>query len=251
MCHAREIQRRLLPPEGLSIPGYTVAALFEPADSVGGDMYDVIALPDGRVLLAVLDVCGHGVPAALYAALLRTVLRREAVACTDLRSIVASMNEELTTVVGASGEFATCLLVRLDPESGTTDYIGAGHEPAIVVRAGGSTDLLEGDGLPLGIPGQRNDRVQAAQLQPGDRLFVYTDGLHEVFDACGEPFGRERLAKLLVETNARRPAEQLRASVDRVCAFAAGQALPDDVTLVCAARESSSALAISFTRSAR
>jgi serine phosphatase RsbU (regulator of sigma subunit) len=239
MRHAREIQRRLLPPEGLSIPGCDIVALFEPADSVGGDMYDIIPLPDRSVLLAVLDVCGHGVPAALYAALLRTILRREALAAADLPCIVIAMNDELLTVVGSSGEFATCILVRLDPRTGALDYVGAGHDPGIVVRANGSTELLDGDGLPLGISGDRHEHVQSAQLEFGDRLFLYTDGVHEVFDAHGERFGRERLVATLAETSACPPADQLRTCVSRVRAFAVGHSFLDDVTLLCAVRRAS------------
>jgi serine phosphatase RsbU (regulator of sigma subunit) len=239
MRHAREIQRRRLPADGISVPGCTVAALFEPADSVGGDMYDVIPLPDGRVLLAVLDVSGHGVPAALYAALLRTILRREVMAGADLPPIVAALNDELINVVGSSGEFATCLLVRLDPHTGALDYLGAGHDAAIVVRPGSSPQFLEGDGLPLGIAGARTEHVQAARLEPGDRLFLYTDGLHEVFDERGEQFGRERLVELLAATSAWPPADQLRRSVERLRQFAAGHSFLDDLTLLCAVRGTS------------
>jgi len=236
MRRAREIQQRLLPPPGFSIPGCAVAAVFEPADSVGGDMYDIIALPDGSVLLAMLDVCGHGVPAALYAALLRTVLRWEAMNCADLPRIIVAMNDELTMVVGSSGVFATCMLARLDPRTGTLAYIGAGHDPAIVIREGGSADLLESSGLPLGIDGARTEYVQSARLEAGDRLFLYTDGLHEVFDPRGERFGREKLVELLAATDTWSPADQLRRSVEHVRAFAVDHSLLDDVTLVCATR---------------
>jgi sigma-B regulation protein RsbU (phosphoserine phosphatase) len=236
MRHAREIQRRLLPPEGLSIPGCEIVALFEPADSVGGDMYDIVPLPDGSVLLAVLDVCGHGVPAVLYAALLRTILRREALAAADLPRVVRAMNDELMTVVGSSGVFATCMLVRLDPQTGALDYVGAGHDPGIVVRANGSTELLDGDGLPLGISGDRHELVQSAQLEFGDRLFLYTDGLHEVFDAHGERFGRRRLTTLLAETSTCPPVDQIATCVNRARVFAAGHSFLDDLTLLCAVR---------------
>lgn len=233
MRRAREIQSRLLPRNGAKHGPYEIAAVFHPADSVAGDLYDIIELADGSLLLAVLDVSGHGVAAALYTALLRTVLRAQAKLTTDLNHITQAMNNELAGVVGSSGEFATCFLLRLDPNTGTVEYVGAGHDPAIAISATGRPRLFEGAGLPMGIRANETYSVETETLRSNERLFLYTDGLHEVFNANDVRFGRERLIELLSRTVAREPAEQLDDVIRSVQSFVSNGSFDDDVTLVC------------------
>ena len=241
MRRAREIQARLLPRNGAMHGPYEITACFRPADSVAGDLYDIIELANGSLLLAVLDVCGHGVAAALYTALLRTVLRAQAKLTPRLDRIVQAMNRELAGVVGHSGEFATCFLLRLDPNTGTLEYVGAGHDPAIAIGAAGSPRLFEGTGLPLGIRADEPYPVTTAALRPDERLFLYTDGLHEVFNASGVRFGRQRLIELLSRTVAREPAGQLNDVIRDVESFVDNRSFDDDVTLVCVCRKSPAA----------
>jgi sigma-B regulation protein RsbU (phosphoserine phosphatase) len=230
---AREIQSRLLPRNGTSHGFYEITACFRPAESVAGDLYDIIELADGSLLLAVLDVSGHGVAAALYTALLRTVLRSQTKLTTDPNRIAQAMNNELAGVVGGSGEFATCFLLRLDPSRGAFEYVGAGHDPAIVMSATGKPRLIEGEGLAMGIRANEKYPAARATLQPGERLFLYTDGLHEVFNADGVRFGRKRLIELLRRTIACEPAGQLDQVIRVVRSFAGNDSFDDDVTLVC------------------
>jgi serine phosphatase RsbU (regulator of sigma subunit) len=237
MRRARAIQTRLLPPiESSSNGSYEVSAVFRPADSVAGDLYDIVELADGSTLLGVLDVSGHGVAAALYTALLRTVLRHQAKVTCDLARIVAAMNDEFTSVAGDSGEFATCFLVRLDRSTGSLEFVGAGHDPAVIVRADGSVELLEGRGLPIGLGGLEGYATSRSALRPGDRLFLYTDGLHEVIDEQGVQFGRQRLIDLLAKTSGLVPREQLDDVVRSVRSHERSGGFQDDVTLLCARR---------------
>ncbi len=200
---------------------------------MAGDLYDFVELADGSILLAVLDVSGHGVAAALYTALLRTVLRAQAKLTSAPQRIVQAMNDELASVVGSSGAFATCFLLRLDPSAGTIDYVGAGHDPAIAIGQTGKPRLLEGHGLAMGIKSGETYSGATATLRPGERLFLYTDGLHEVFNADGVLFGSERLIELLKETRGREPAEQLNEVIRRVQSYVGNGSFDDDVTLVC------------------
>ncbi len=232
MRRARAIQQRLLPRDGGAEHSFELTAFFEPAESVAGDLYDVVPLPDGSTLLVVLDVSGHGVAAALYTALLRAVLRGQAKTTSDLSLIADAMNEELSSVTGKSGEFATCMLVRVEDDSDALEFVGAGHDPGVIVRADGSVQLLDGEGLPLGIRASEGYATANATLGLGDSLFLYTDGLHEVFDERGIRYGWDRLVELLrsiVHSDADDPLDE---AVRVVRAFASGSSFDDDVTLL-------------------
>ncbi len=236
MSRARAIQQRLLPDNGAAGRGFELSAVFVPAESVAGDLYDVVTLPDGSTLLAVLDVSGHGVAAALYTALLRAVLRGEAKTTSDLSLIADVMNEELSSVTGNSGEFATCLLVRMESDSDNVEFVGAGHDPGVIVRSDRRVQLLDGEGLPLGLPlgVQDGERyvVASATLGIGDSLYLYTDGLHEVSDGRGTLFGRDRLIKLLSEATVSRADDPLDDVIRGARAFSSESCFTDDVTLL-------------------
>lgn len=237
MARARDIQRRLLPSNGRSANGLEVVAAFQPADSVGGDFYDVLSLSDGSVLLVVLDVSGHGVASALYTALLRAILRHVAKLTPDPARIATAMNDEFAGVVGDSGDFATCFLVRFAQDSEEIEYVSAGHDAAVIVRREGQVDILAGHDLPLGVERSETFTASRAELGAGDRLFLYTDGLHEAAVAEGREFGRERLNELLAKTSGRAPATQLDDVIQNVRSHAIDDGFQDDVTLLCARRQ--------------
>ncbi|TWT44504.1 Phosphoserine phosphatase RsbU [Phycisphaerae bacterium RAS1] len=233
--HAADIQSRLLPRLDGIHGGCEIAALFRPADSVGGDLYDVIELPDGSLLLALLDVSGHGVAAALHTALLRTVLHYEARAGKSVGDILCTMNDELVQVVAGTGEFATCVLVRLDTDSGTGEWADAGHDPPVIVWAHGRVESLEGGGLPLGVvPGAAYD-AHPISLDRDARLVLYTDGAHEAANARGELFGRQRLFESLASGSPPTPAETLQSALSEIEQFTGNRVFGDDVTLLCLA----------------
>ena len=235
MKKAQGIQRGLLPRGDHDIKGFDVATIFLPTDSVGGDLYDVVDLADGSTLLAIMDVSGHGVPAALYTALLRTVLRYQAAVTSDIRQIAEAMNHELSGITD-QGEFATCFYVRLLCDSNEVEYVSAGHDPAIVVRSDGRVETLVGSGLPLGVEDGTKYERHRMRLEHDDRLFLYTDGLHEVFDEHRRQLGRNGLESLVVETRSLLPNEQVRSVVEKVRSFQRGMRFEDDVTLLCARR---------------
>jgi sigma-B regulation protein RsbU (phosphoserine phosphatase) len=232
MKRARVIQRGLLPRDVHRIEGFELVAAFLPTDSVGGDLYDIVPLTDSSTLLVVMDVSGHGVPAALYTALLRTVVHHQASATSDITRIARAMNREFSSIASA-GEFATCYLARLVNTSGIIEYLSAGHDPAVVVRPDGSAEVLAGNGLPLGIDSETSYQSNRGRLVPGDRLFLFTDGLHEASDGHGRPLGRPRLVNLLVRTANLGLREQLEAVIREVRSFQRRARFDDDVTLLC------------------
>ncbi len=236
MRRAQGIQRALLPRGGREVDGFDVAAVFLPAESIGGDLYDIVRFTDGSTLLAVFDVSGHGVPAALYTALLRAVVRHRAAATTDLALIADAMNAGLVEVA-PTDTFATCLLVRLLPRDGAVEYVSAGHDPAIVVTPGGPPVRLDYGGLVLGVQRRTRYEVACVELSRGSRIFMFTDGIHEASDGQMRLFGRERLAKLLAETSSLPPKDQLDAVVRDARAFQGRNRFDDDVTILCARRK--------------
>ncbi len=241
MKKAQGIQRGLLPRGDHDVSGFDIATIFLPTDSVGGDLYDIVELQDGSTLVAVMDVSGHGVAAALCTALLRTVLRHAAVTTCDMTRIAEAMNRELSGIAG-HGEFATCFYARLLDGSGRVEYLSAGHDPAVIVRANGEKELLAGSGLPLGIEEGTGYQLRQSPLRSGDRLFLYTDGLHEVFDPHSRPLGRDSLEDLLVGTRELPVDEQLDAVVQKVRTFQGKTKFADDVTLLCLHRRAATEL---------
>ncbi|MCK6456724.1 MAG: SpoIIE family protein phosphatase [Phycisphaerae bacterium] len=236
MERARMIQQRLLPSRETRFQGLSVFSAFVPTTSVAGDLFDLVEFADGSVMLFVIDVAGHGVPAALYTALLRTVLRYEMNGTTEPHEVLSKTNRQLHAVSDGC-DFATCFVARFEPRQDRIQYAKAGHEPAILLHPDGAVDLLETSGLPLGVSLGADYRSGTVPIRTGDRLILYTDGLHEIFDPRGVPFGRERLIKLAAETRRCPAGEQVNGMIDAARAFQGSQAFSDDVTLVCVERD--------------
>src|SRR5262249_22798559 len=153
----RQIQRDFLPDSLPQPPGWEIAAAFHPARQVGGDFYDAFSLEDGRVALAVADVCDKGVGAALFMALFRSLVRAHAElpgsgtpAGPASRSIVALTNDYIARTHGRSNMFATMLFAILDPRTGDLAWVNGGHEPPIVRRRGGAVERLMPTGPAVG-----------------------------------------------------------------------------------------------------
>ncbi len=205
---ARQVQQSVLPRVFPLVPGYTFAARSEPARWVGGDFYDVILLDADRFGLVIGDVSDKGMPAALYMAqvhsLIRAEARRQRMAGAPVGSGGAGSppppEEVLHTVhrllqeLGRSSKFITVFYGVVDTASRRLTYVRAGHDLPILLRAG-EVHQLRGEGLPLGFPDM--DELYLSQetidLQPGDRLVLYTDGLTDAISPDGRAFGRERL----------------------------------------------------------
>ncbi len=227
---AAEIQRRLLPTVYPQVAGLELVGWSRPARHVGGDYYNLLARPEGRVVAVVADVAGKGMPAALMVSTahsaLNLLLDRSAVG----PDLVARLNRHILEA-SAPNKFITLLLAELDPANGDVHYVNAGHNPGLVLRAGGGVEELPPGGLPLGMFGGEY-RDARARLDPGDLLCLYSDGITECADRRGEEFGPERLADLL-RRGAGKPIGELVREVDgATLEFAEGSDQADDQTLV-------------------
>lgn len=194
LVKARNIQQHLLPPAG-EVAGLRLAARHRPAEDVAGDYYDILPGADGTWLLCVADVVGHGVPAAMLAAMLKVLLLQAADHPAPPGEILRWLNRRFMAV-SLLEDFASLFLARWDPVTRALSYASAGHEPALFTTAGSPAARLESTGPLVGMMGDANWDTVSLAVQPGDLLLVLTDGVTEAMNAAGELFGRSRLADL-------------------------------------------------------
>jgi sigma-B regulation protein RsbU (phosphoserine phosphatase) len=239
---AQDIQRSMLPGTALEpTPEHPVrlAALLEPARQVGGDLYDYFFTGDGTFCCLVGDVSDKGVPAALFMARTKTLVR---VVATLSRSgasrplaaheIVAAVNDELARDNSAS-MFVTAVLAMLDVRSGELEVVNAGHGQPYLLRGGGAVEAAASPRCPpLGVRRGLAFRSQALRLAPGDGVFLYTDGITEAMNPAGELLGEDALAATLAAAATATPASVLAAVLEHVRGFAADAPQSDDIAAV-------------------
>ncbi len=231
---ARDIQERLLPRQIPSAEGLEVAARATPSHAVGGDYFDVIALPGGRLYLVIADVTGKGVPAALLMANVQACVH--ALLSTDLplEDVTARINEVICGNTGAD-KFITFFHGLYDPEKRSFDYVNAGHNPPYVVRTGGAVEELSTGGLLLGVMKGMSYERGSVHLEQGDVLALFTDGVTEAMSAAEEEYGEARLLECLQAHRAESAGALLEAIHADVFAFTQSpDLLSDDLTLMVA-----------------
>src|SRR4051812_28848323 len=235
---ARLIQQHFLPKELPELPGWQISAYYRPAREVGGDFYDVIPLPDGRVGFVVGDVTDKGVPAALVMSATRSVLRASAQRLIEPGAVLERLNEHLCPDMPEK-MFVTCLYGVLDVESGRLRFANAGHDLPYVKTANGVVEL-RARGMPLGLmPGMFYEEKEIT-LEPGDSVLLHSDGVVEAHDPERAMFGFPRLK----ETVAAAPGGQQ--LIDRVLSdldtfTGAGAEQEDDITMVTLERSAAAA----------
>jgi sigma-B regulation protein RsbU (phosphoserine phosphatase) len=230
---ARAIQQGLLPRDLPGPSGFRVAALMEPARDIGGDYYDFLPGPHGGHRVAIGDVSGKGVPAALFMVMARTVLRSVAGA-GGLKEALVAANAILESQI-EDDKFMTMLLLEPDPDGRCVRYCLAGHEPPITWRAAsGRAELLGPGGLALGILPDVLPRLEESVVEtaPGDLVVCYTDGVLDCASPDGERFGRERLLRFVARHGGRGAAGLLEALRAELEAFRSAGERADDVTLL-------------------
>ncbi|MFO7768894.1 MAG: PP2C family protein-serine/threonine phosphatase [bacterium] len=197
---ARSIQQRLLPEEMPDVEGFEFVGLNTPSEAVGGDYYDFIHLGEGKILVALGDVVGHGVPAALLMANVHAAVRSHAQYDLDLAEMVAKVNEFLHRSTDTM-QYSTFFCGVLDTSSGSFGYVNAGHNPPYLVRCeeGADPDMetLEAGGIPLGMMAGVPYEGGGVTMEPGDLLYIFTDGVTEAHDEQGDMMGEGRLEACL------------------------------------------------------
>jgi sigma-B regulation protein RsbU (phosphoserine phosphatase) len=227
---ARQIQASYLPSVFPRLPSVELSATNVPSKQVGGDYYDCVDSGDD-LLIAVADVVGKGVPAALLMSMLQASLRTMATQRRSLCEMVRQLNQ-LILQSGIEGKFATFFLARLDPVTLRLDYSNAGHNPPLLLRADGTVEWLTHGGLLLGIFEEPRASETSLRLEAGDRLVLYTDGITEAANREREFFGEDRLALALAAAPPDADAQDLVQAVLRsVHEFCDGEEPGDDMTI--------------------
>jgi serine phosphatase RsbU (regulator of sigma subunit) len=237
MKAAGELQSETMPSELPDVPGFRLGAHHETSREVGGDYYDAFAVPDGSFALVVADSEGKGMPGALVTAEVHEHFHVQATRLPGSADVVSEVNRQLA---GESSpeRMVTAFFARLRPEAGELVCCSAGHCPALLLRDG-TVRKLNAGGVPVGLTHAAEYEEETVELEPGDVLLVYTDGVTEAADAAGEQFGAERLEAVLRGAGIPADPDAVVATVRKaVDDFTGGADPADDTTILCLVAES-------------
>src|SRR5918992_226567 len=233
---ASEIQQRFQPAAPPIVAGYELQGISFPCYEIGGDYYDFIERDDGRLVIALGDVSGKGTAAALLMSSLHAAIHAQSASHNTLSATISAVNRYLADNIPAN-RFVTLFYAELDPESGALSFLNAGHNPPLIVHSAGTVEQLASGGLPLGIKPDAEYREGRTQLQRGDVLVIYSDGVTEAVSPTGEEFGPTRLYEVVyrnVEASAAGIRDRIESSLTK---FAQGTSAADDITLVIVKRQ--------------
>jgi hypothetical protein len=232
---AREIQTWLRPNEPPNVPGIEVAFQTRPANTVAGDYYDVFVRPKGapnenHVLMAVADVAGKSIPAAMLMATFQASLRTLSVTESSLPELVGSINRYACTNSQGGLRFTTAFLAELDPATRTLTYINAGHNQPMLCRKSGALERLDEGGLPIGIRAEASYQSGSVVLAPGDWLVIFTDGVVEAMNTRGDEYGEPRLLAAIATSSVGSPGQMMERIMTDLDVFVGNTPQHDDVT---------------------
>ena len=233
---AMEIQQRFQPTAPPVVNGYELQGISFPCYEIGGDYYDFIERDDGRLVIALGDVSGKGTAAALLMSSLHAAVHAQAGSHDTLVETISAVNRYLADNIPPN-RFVTLFYAELDPASGALSFLNAGHNPPLIVHAAGTVEQLASGGLPLGIKRDAEYREGRTQLQPGDILVIYSDGVTEAASPSGEEFGPTRLYEVVsrnIDASAAGVRDRIESALTK---FSQGTQAADDITLVIVKRQ--------------
>jgi serine phosphatase RsbU (regulator of sigma subunit) len=228
---AREIQKAMLPPGRFRAPGADVAGFSRPANTVGGDFYEILPLGDGQLVTAVGDVAGKGSPASLLMALLLAMMRTLTDERLDASELISRLNVQVCRQ-SPGNRFITLFYSVLDLTTGELTYVNAGHTPPLLFRANGAVERLQDGGVALGMFDRSRFQAGRVMLQADDLLAIYSDGITEAENPNGVPFDEQGLETVLAAERRNNVAATCAAVVRAVERHRADTRLADDLTLL-------------------
>ncbi len=229
---ARDVQSNLIPRRTPELPGWDFAALWHPARQVSGDFFDFIPLQQEKVGIVIADVTDKGMPAALFMAHARSIIRASVAGPFPPAEAIASANHVICTDP-TEGMFVSLFYAQLEPQNGGLTYVNGGHNPPLYYRSA-SNDLIElpRTGFPLGIANGSDYEQGFTQFQKGDFLLMYTDGATEAMNKKYDLFGKERLCQILIKNKSATALEIQSAISNAISNFIGSTEPSDDITLV-------------------
>ena len=227
---ARALQQSILPSDMPASHRYEIAASMTPARDIGGDFFDIVKLENERLGLSVADVCGKGIPAALFMMGARSVLKGTAIGASEPGSVLSEMNQ-IIEQDNPKTMFLTLVYMVYNPRTGEMQYANGGHPAPIVVRGDGScSELAPVQGVAVGLEPEAAFGEGTRTLEPGETVVIYSDGVSEAENDAGEAFGIERLMHVFEGRPPTGAKEAIRRVEEAVAEFAGGRELDDDLT---------------------
>lgn len=233
---ARDIQHMLIPQQFPALPGFSIGAFFKPAELIGGDYYDLFEIGKGRFGCVIADVSGKSISGAIVMALVRTMLRAEAMEKESPGEVLARVNGLIKPDLKPR-MFITTLYLVLEPEQRTMRFASAGHQrPIFFSDSAGKVEVLRGKGIALGISDdelfRRVIEEHEVTLRRGDGLFLYSDGVSEAFNPDQKEYGEERILKTLKANLSRRAEDIISAIYEDLRSFIGPMDQTDDITML-------------------
>jgi sigma-B regulation protein RsbU (phosphoserine phosphatase) len=233
---ARDVQLNLLPKGDPKIPGCDIASICLPAESIGGDYYDYLELPEGQLGIAVADVSGHGIASALAMTGFRGLLRTHTRGKVDPARTARSINRLLPHFTGEN-HFITMAYAALDPKTCEVTIVSCGHPPTWLVHPDGSAEHFEQNGPGMGVFSRADYANESKSLSPGDILLLNTDGVLEMENPYGKAFGEKRLIEVIRKNRTHTAKELILSVILAAQAFTGRQTYTDDFTVVVVKKE--------------
>ncbi|HEX4750155.1 MAG TPA: SpoIIE family protein phosphatase [Bryobacteraceae bacterium] len=231
LAQASEIQRSLLPPHAPVYSGYELAGLNIPCRTVGGDYYDFLPYPDGRLGVVVGDVSGKGLPAAMMMSNLQARVQMLVDYNPDPARAITVLNRNLAEH-GVPGRFITFFYGLLDPATGLLEYSNAGHNYPVILRANEEIEDLPGSGMVMGIMAKERYERAETYLRPGDLLALYSDGVTEAVNEKDKEFGEHGLGKFLLRNRHQSCGDLVNALAEEVRGWCRSTSFADDFTVL-------------------
>ena len=234
---AAQIQENLLTKIIPELPGYSIHPFQEQCQAVGGDLYDLALLPDGKLFFLVADVSGKGMGAAL---LMSNILASFRIKYSDPQFELAAAIKQVSIQLHkytAAQDFATFFGGIIDPKTHTLSFVNAGHNPPLVVRKNGESEFLEASGVMIGAFDFSEWQLDETKFNPGDVLFVFTDGVSEANNSKDIQYGEDRIKEMIIKNRTDRPDEIAKKLFDDIMVFVENEPRADDITMLIIKRE--------------
>ncbi|MCQ2069899.1 MAG: SpoIIE family protein phosphatase, partial [archaeon] len=228
---ASEIQHDMLPGGFPDMENCRMAASMKAAKTVGGDFYDCFRMDDGRIVTVMADVSGKGMPASLFMVKAMTLIRSNVKSSKDLSDAMEKANDQLFEN-NRMKYFVTVWISAVDPRTGTVEYVNAGHNPPFRISRGNVSKVTSKPDFVFGRKKNMVFHTRSLELEDGDRMFMFTDGVTEAVGPDGSMFGEERLEKALSESETRSPEEVLTYVSEKMGEFVKDMPQSDDITMM-------------------